>query len=318
MASQRAVNREVPNVLTQATRIQTVLAAAGSPNNKDDLFSVYSYALNRKPPETRPEGAPNDYENRGGIENNVGKRFNFPGNISPEGYFYLPFNEVRIKELDDELQYVTTKRINFAPSKASTGSVTTTAYDPETGVFEENKVLNLIIVEAPTKYDFMDGRPFSIYDADEDKTFRGHLYDFKTEENGACTLKIATEQEINEEDLQGRNTGGISRYYIAMLNDNAPEYAEYIPATNRLIWRGVKKMSELDSTSPLYNMPFTNGRHYIHRNINEFVRRQDPQGDRGLYRPSPNNPLRRFQIEGDTALDFDQIQYIIDSMVDAC
>jgi hypothetical protein len=65
-------------------------------------------------------------------------------------------------------------------------------------------------------------------------------------------------------------------------------------------------------------MPFTNGRLYVHHNVNVFVRRQDPHGDYMLYHPSKKNPLRRYQIEGDAKIDFDYIQYIIDSMVDAC
>ena len=77
-------------------------------------------------------------------------------------------------------------------------------------------------------------------------------------------------------------------------------------------------MSDLDNDSPLYNMPFTNGRNYIHRNINVFVRRQDSTGGFHLFRPSIANPLRRFQVEGDAKLDFGMIKYIIDSMVDAC
>ena len=85
-----------------------------------------------------------------------------------------------------------------------------------------------------------------------------------------------------------------------------------------MIWRAPKKMSDLDSQSPLYNMPFTNGRLYIHKVVNMFVRRQDPHGNYMLFRPAINNPLRRYQIEGNPGIDFDYIQYIIDSMVDAC
>jgi hypothetical protein len=102
------------------------------------------------------------------------------------------------------------------------------------------------------------------------------------------------------------------------MTENAPDYAEYIPSTGKLVWRGPKKMSDLESDSPIYNMPFTNGRLYIHKNVDVFVRRQDPHGEYRIFRPSLKNPLRRFQVEGDPKLDFDYIQYIIDSMVDAC
>ena len=261
----------------------------------DDRFSISSYTLN----------------NVDGID--------FPGNINPEGYFYSPFYEVTLKELDDELQSVGTRRINFVPSAGTTNvtSAMTTFYRPTMGVFED-KPMWKIVVYSPVTYDFIAGRPFAIYDILEETTFRGSLSTFTTSENGGSILEIATETQIDPSGLRGDGTSGRSRYIITMLDDNAPAYAEYIPSTGKLVWRGPKKMSDLTSDSPIYNMPFANGRHYIHRNLNVFVRRQDPHGEYKLYKPSAENPLRKFQVDGDAKLDFDYIQTIIDSMVDAC
>ena len=241
----------------------------------------------------------------------------FPGNISPEGYFYSPFYEVPIKELDDELQFVTTRRINFDPKNAETTVYTSsiTFYDPETRTTEEKQV-NIIKIVSPIAYDFLPGRPFAIFDVDKGITYRGHLSTFTPETR---ILEIVTENEISLDGLRGDQLkNNDSQYIISMLDDNAPVYGEYVAASGKLVWRGPKKMSDLASDSPLYNMPFTNGRNYIHRNINVFVRRQDPEGYFHLFRPSTKNPLRRFQIEGDARLDFGLIKYIIDSMVDAC
>lgn len=246
----------------------------------------------------------------------------FPGNINPEGYFYEPFHEVALKEIDDNLQFINTKRINFVPS-AETTSVnvsSVTFYESEAGYFTD-KYLTIINLKSPISYPFIVGMPFSIYDIYEEVTYRGYLDQFKTDTDGASLIRITTESKIDQNGLNGNadeSGNKKSRYIIALLDENAPEYAEYIPSTGRLVWRGPKKMSDLDSTSPLYNMPFTNGRLYIHNNINVFVRRQDPQGDRKLYAPSGKNPLQRFQIEGNPRIDFDAIKIIIDSMVDAC
>lgn len=280
-----------------------------------DLFSIYTYALNRKPGEDVPPGQ----EDKGGIEDERGQKYSFPGNIAPEGYFYSPFYEVTLKELDDELQTVNTKRINFVPSGNNVTSVTSTVstYNPQTGVFQD-KNMTFITVESPTAYNFLEGQPFAIYDIMNEETHRGYLEGVNTTPEGLSILRIATEINIEPSDLRGTTTSGKSRYIISLLEDNAPLYAEFIPSTQKMIWRGPKKMSDLASDSPIYNMPFTNGRLYIHKNLNVFVKRQDPHGDYYLFRPSFKNPLRRFQIEGNPKLDFDYINYIIDSMVDAC
>ena len=261
----------------------------------DDRFSISSYTLN-----------------------NV-DGFDFPGNITPEGYFYSPFYEVTLKELDDELQSVGTRRINFVPSGATTNvtSAITTFYRPTMGIFEDKPMWKITIF-SPVTYDFIAGRPFAIYDILEETTFRGSLSAFTLSDNGGCVLEIASEYPIDPSGLRGQETSGKSRYIITMLDNNAPVYAEYIPSTGKLVWRGPKKMSDLTSDSPIYNMPFANGRHYIHRNLNVFVRRQDPHGEYKLYKPSLENPLRKFQVDGDAKLDFDYMQTIIDSMVDAC
>ena len=238
----------------------------------------------------------------------------FPGNIAPEGYFYSPFYEVALKEIADEPQYVTVKRINFDPKLASVTNAETLFYDPDLG-FSKKRMMYYIKLTAPIPYDLILFQPFCIYDVMTDKTYRGYLDGVE-----GLELTIATEAEIENDGINGGQDSvrGRSRYIISYLEDNAPTYAEFIPSTQKLIWRAPKKMSDLLNDSPLYNMPFTNGRLYIHKNIDVFVRRQDPNNDFRLFRPSLNNPLRRFQIEGKGKLDFDQIKYIIDSMVDAC
>lgn len=230
----------------------------------------------------------------------------FPGNISPEGYFYSPFYEITLKELEDEPQFVSVKRVNFKPSEATVTSETVSSYNPETGS-ESTKTVYFIKIKSPIPYKVIQYQPFVIYDVSKDETKRGYLYEFS-----GTDYTIATEVEIKQPDLQK------GQYIISLIEENAPEYAEFIPSSQRLVWRGPKKMSDLASTSPIYNMPFTNGRNYIHKNINVFVRRQDPQGEFKLFRPSNTNPLRRFQVEGNGKIDMDYVQYITDTMIDAC
>lgn len=262
----------------------TVLGATSN-DESQQKFEVSSYTLNR-------------------IDETI-----FPGNIAPEGYFYAPFYEVRLKELNDELNYVNVKRINYDPTNATISSADIDIYNPEIGATKRGTIWTITIV-SPVPYNLIQGQPFVIYDVLEDSTYRGYLSDSQPE--NWTTISISTESELQSDGL------GDGRYIISLLPENAPVYAEYIPSTERVIWRGLKKMSELNSDSPLYNMPFTNGRHYIHQNINVFVRRQDPNNEYHLLYPSFKNPLRRYQIEGNPQLDFDDIDYIINSLTDAC
>lgn len=291
-----------------ATRSQRLPVLLGAASENEGLFEIYSYALNRAPDNSTPQ----EYRNKGGIAGQGGERYSFPGNIYPEGYFYSPFYEVKLKELDDELQSINTRRVNFKPSSASSSEVDITYYNPDCGYETEGKITEIKIV-SPVPYDLLLGQPFCIYDILAETTHFGFLKEQNTRE-----LTITTTAKIKESGLNGSDCSGKSQYIISYLTENAPTYAEYIPSTGKLVWRGPKKMSDLESSSDLYNMPFTNGRLYIHKNVDVFVRRQDPHGEYRIFRPSLKNPLRRFQVEGDPKLDFDYIQYIIDSMVDAC
>ena len=303
-----------PELEPRAPRGPIVLGAQAEGTVHQDFFSIYTYALNRKPGRDVPE----EHKNKGGIEDEETQRHSFPGNIAPEGYFYSPFYEITLKELDDELQTVNTRRINFVPANSTASTSSITIYYPEMGVSKDKDITQIKVI-SPIAYNFIVGQPFSIYDVMEEVTYRGHLDGFSAHTSG-CMICITTEAEIVQSDLRGNGEGanGKSRYIISLIEENVPEYAEYIPSTGKLVWRGPKKMSDLSSDSPIYNMPFTNGRLYIHRNLNVFVRRQDPHDDYKLYRPSIKNPLRRFNIAGDAKLDFDYIQTIIDSMVNAC
>lgn len=298
MEEKRKVYRDSSLVATQATKAPVAFGTASD----DEKFQISSYTLNQVAIMEAEDGK------------KVEKKYGFPGNIAPEGYFFSPFYEVTLKELDDEIQSIVVKRINFTPSEASASQKTTECYNPENGSTEE-KTLFLIRIKTPVIYDIIVGQPFCIYDVDKDFTYRGFL-----DSVSGTYITIVTEHEIDEANLRGESegSGGKSAYIISLMEENAPEYAEFLPASQRLVWRAPKKMSDLTSESPIYNMPFTNGRLYIHKNVDVFVRRQDPVNDYKLYRPSIENPLRRFQIEGNAKLDFDYIQTIIDSKVDAC
>ena len=319
MEEQRTAYRDNQAFATVENRVPVVFSAAATRGVEAEKFNVSSYTLNQIAEDwvdpvnpIRKKPGMNRKLSRGANDTEP-ENVPFPGNISPEGYFYSQFYEVTLKELDDEVQFVRTRRINFEKSdiRLTTSSITT--YNPETGTITEKEV-RVISISCYMPYDFIKGQPFCIYDIEKDDTYRGHLDYIKTREDGTgVDMKIVTETEI-----ESLYSGDTCKYIISILDDNAPEYSVFVPSSDRLVWRAPKKMSDLSSESPIYDMPFANGRLYIHKNINVFVRRQDPDNGYKLFRPSIGNPLRRFKVEGNGQLDFDYIKYITDSMINAC
>lgn len=296
----------------------------GASDSETDKFIVSSYTLNQINIKLQ------------GDENALAKRF--PGNISPEGYFYSPFTEITLRELNDDVSYTSVSRINFTPSVASVVYSSITMYDPEIGLTGNIGLYVFSGTTSPVNYDFVMGQPFCIYDVNADRTYRGFLSGLKIAENGRCELAISTEADsvsITDKGVEehGEQAAAIltkylngtidtattkSAFIISSLHENAPTYAEFMPSSQRLVWRANKKMSELDSESPIYNMPFTNGRLYIHENVNLFLKRQDPVNEYHLRRPAEENPLRRFSFDGHPEIDFDLVSGIIGTLRDAC
>ena len=75
-------------------------------------------------------------------------------------------------------------------------------------------------------------------------------------------------------------TTGIS-FKVRAKNTSIPKYADEIQP-NVFLWRPVLRVGDQGATE-IPDYPFTNGALYIHKDINFFLRRQDPEGINGLY-----------------------------------
>jgi hypothetical protein len=86
-------------------------------------------------------------------------------------------------------------------------------------------------------------------------------------------------------DLFSSDIENMRKYKLFKLDNlDIPSYAHVIKdGTCRLIWRDVinNGMNSSDKSIEIY--PFTNGAFYINKQINLYVRRQDPFGIYGLY-----------------------------------
>ena len=75
----------------------------------------------------------------------------------------------------------------------------------------------------------------------------------------------------------------------------------------------------------LFETPFTNNRFYIEKNINFYLKRQDPTGKYGLsipmykvYKPIVTNPMTKFIIKGNNPIDFSDIMFTLNNFADNC
>lgn len=98
-------------------------------------------------------------------------------------------------------------------------------------------------------------------------------------------------EHFAEEDEKGTTIKDYSmpKYVLRLKNYDIPSYA-YKVATNVYLWRDVLNVGNKD-TVELTEYPFANGHFYINKDINFFLKRQDPFGYNGLYSESkyPND-----------------------------
>lgn len=71
------------------------------------------------------------------------------------------------------------------------------------------------------------------------------------------------------------------KYILRTKNEDIPNYAYHV-GNNVYIWRDVLNVGSNDAVS-LTEYPFANDHFYINKDINFFLKRQDPFGENGLY-----------------------------------
>lgn len=88
--------------------------------------------------------------------------------------------------------------------------------------------------------------------------------------------------EISPSD-EGREVYDYSKpkYVLRIKNEEIPFYA-YKVDSNLYMWRDLLTVGDKDVTN-LEEYPFANGHFYINKDINFFLKRQDPFGDNGIY-----------------------------------
>lgn len=180
---------------------------------------------------------------------------NIPINISPEGYFYQPHYKIALKKYKTTVEEGYHTRINIE-------KVIDTNYKTTAIVTDKNYFLEV-------------GTDIFLYDIKNG-------YKKKT----ATVIKVGESPFTNVVLYSDAfdDDKWYDKYLLFKPNVLKPSYAvEYENGTGKYTWRELKDDSEYEAEKDeIGDYIFTNGCHYINKNINFFLRRQDPDGSYGL------------------------------------
>lgn len=227
-----------------------------------------------------------------------GEMISIPSSICPEGYFYNPHNRIKIRETSPTTVTAKAKWVNykFLNSRVEDG----------------NTVMN---IKVPVDYGYVNGDYIAFYFAGgvdtrystyKDPTLVWGMVRSKNEYD----IELMFEGQPFGEDCSDLQVFTFRAYYSTI---SVPLYAKFHEPTRSFVWRGIVPASEMNKDMELYDTPFSNGRFYVEKNINFFLRRQDPHGDFGLSKAKflqgqdrYNNPNEFFRLSGER-LDLSQV-----------
>lgn len=264
------------------------------------------------------------------------------GNISPEGYYYNPHMKLQVRENDDVETTSNAKYVNY--SQPTLRTVKTYLLIKEDGAIEiynsesdanANKKGNDVIVlqssyyeikmKVPVNYGFYKGDYIAFYDKQTSDVAWGEIVNVS---GSYLTINIDSKDfdMVNAVTLAlfDPQSGG-RRFYAYWSTHNTPVYAKLCEGTRKFVWRKIVPPSQMMQDDELYNLPFTNGRFYLEKNINFFLKRQDPVGKYGLsipifkiYKQTVSNPMVRFGIDGHNPIDFSEIMFVMNNINNNC
>lgn len=293
------------------------------------IFTVDTYYVNDA---ISPLNSKNDLLN---IDNVV------YGNIFPEGYFYKPHLDLKLRQEGDLMQS-DCKYINYDKFEITGQNVVQTyiesndeavvvykkyKYDMEETIPSETVLRDVTVgteltidgyflkIVVPVDYGFVNDDFVAAYDKVSKEICWGTIKSFvdnvmvlyfdRTCFNG---LNISSNPSYFAPNNANR------RFFLFWSKNAIPFYAKFCPEINEFTWRKVLKPSEIGNDNQMYDLPYSNGCHYLHKNLNFYLKRQDPMGDYGLssplykeYQMSMPNPMTGFVIKGNTKIDFSKL-----------
>lgn len=134
-----------------------------------------------------------------------------------------------------------------------------------------------------------------LYDKDENKAYVCLITEIITSKKIVCEILNEEGKKINLPDIED-----ISRYNLLSKDETIPFYANIIKdGSCRYLWREVLQ-NGFDDNSNVEVYPFTNNALYIHRNINFYLRRQNPLDEpQETIELSENNAYISYEDKGE-------------------
>lgn len=230
------------------------------------------------------------------------------GNISPEGYFYNPHIRIPVRENNDDVSVSAAKYVNYTKSRLE-------------------RVLQhyVVTIDSPVNYGFYKGDNIAFYNK---KTMELNWGEITSVSGTEITLTFDGDSFSTIDKLTSDHFSPSSEervLYAYWSPNNVPTYAKLSEGARKFVWRTVVAPSEMAQDDELYNTPFTNGRFYLEKNINFFLKRQDPNGKYGLSKPmyvryeqTVANPMTKFNVKGHTPIDFSEIMYTVNNLTTNC
>ena len=219
--------------------------------------------------------------------------------------FYNPHTKIVIRKESELPTSAKPKYINFI-------SVS--------GLFNSSTNKTTVTMEVPSNYKFLKREHIAIYDRgdgiDNTGVYWGEISDVSGNVisimfHGCPFANVAhvPGEIVDISNVLQTETDGARRFYTFYSSYGIPTYAVFLKTNLSFVWKGLELLSENNYGDELYNMPFSNNRHYIEKNINFFVRRQDQNGKFGLLYTNGGykNPIELFSIPGS---EFDVTQAI--------
>ena len=190
-------------------------------------------------------------DNSGNVNNNI------PINLNPEGYFYKAHYRIPLKEYMPRVYWGSDILVNCVRSvyKSSGRTYKYITYDKNMYEYEItcDKSYNMTI------YD----KIYLVNKRDVNDVVYGVVNEFNDN-----IYKVIVDKRIT-----------FSNYKFFKVNPVKPNDAYTLTdGSGNYIWRVLKGFNDINEDSSLHNRPFTNGTHYLHEEINLYLKRQDPSG----------------------------------------
>lgn len=210
-------------------------------------------------------------------------------NINPEGYIYKPNYRFLLKEYDENVYwgndtYIELLTINYISSGSTFNNITVGKDMYEYEITCNEKILS-------EKYIYLN-----VYDK---------IYLTNKQNLSQMTYGVITHVDLKDKkyrfiiDIEGLpeplDTPKIIDNYLFFRENPLKPKNVYMfkDGSGVYNWREFKKHSNIEQNSPLYQRPFVNGTHYLYKDIDFYLKRQDPNG---LFMLSFNSDMQLSKI----------------------